>query len=249
VLLVEGLTVRFGSATIIDELTLSIKGGSVVALVGPNGAGKSTFGKAIVNLVKTCSGRIEVHCDGHILPLRERPTWEIARNGVLYVPEENASFEHLSVNENLRVAFAAMKHPLRVTTAETEIYELFPFLSERLTQRAGTLSGGQKKLLALARAYLMMKAHEEARTPYRLLILDEPTHGLSPASIKLVSILIQRLSGSGVAILLLEQMAAFALGLADHGHIFRDGKIVESGSGKDLLSDSSLSAVYFGISS
>jgi branched-chain amino acid transport system ATP-binding protein len=205
-------------------------------------------------LSKAQSGRIEILRDGATERLNGKPTWAIAREGIIYVPETKPVFEQLSVEENLKLVFAAVAlSRQRRRELRTRIYDSFPVFSERRTQLAGTLSGGQKRMLSIAKALLFMDALD-ARNPervirFKLLLLDEPTHGLHPTAVSKISELLREVNSQGVSILIIEQMVPFALSLATRGYLMRHGEIVTSGSASELLNMPALTELYLGVAS
>jgi branched-chain amino acid transport system ATP-binding protein len=223
----------------------------IIAIVGANGAGKTSLARSIVGLSVITSGRIVVS-NGRTQSLNGKPTWAIAREGIVYVPETKPVFDQLTVEQNLKLSFGSF----RITAAQrrdllSRTYEKVPRLLERRKQIAGTLSGGEKRILAISKALLFMESLGMTKAGsgdiLKLLILDEPTHGLHPNSISVIDKLLREVNASGVSILIVEQMVTFALSLAHRGYLMRHGEIVAQGDAKQLLSDSQLKELYLGV--
>lgn len=248
---VSGVTVKHAGLAVVSGASLDVHPGEIVALVGGNGAGKTSLARAIIGLSKVEGGRIEVVRDGVVERLDGRPTWAIVRRGIVYVPETRPVFETLSVEENLAVVFSSvrLRAPERPRLLGST-YEQFPLFSDRRRQRAGTLSGGQKRMLAIARALLLLDAIEAAGGAggdhFNLLILDEPTHGLHPRTVDVVRELLARINSRGVSMMIVEQMVPFALSLARRGFVMRHGEVVASGGADQLLRDPRLTELYLG---
>jgi branched-chain amino acid transport system ATP-binding protein len=250
----DSVTVKYGELAVVHNASLEIHPSEIVALVGGNGAGKTSLARAIVGLSKAHSGHIEILSDGATERLDGKPTWSIARDGIIYVPETKPVFEQLLVEENLKLVFASVAlSRQRRGELLTKIYDSFPLFSERRTQLAGTLSGGQKKMLAIAKALLFMGALDamspDGASRFKLLLLDEPTHGLHPTAISMIGELLRQVNSKGVSILIIEQMVPFALSLATRGYLMRHGEIVTSGSASELLNNPGLTDLYLGVSS
>ncbi len=233
------------------DVGLDIGPAEIVALVGANGAGKTTVARSIVGLTKSYTGSIEIRSRGSVQSLSGRPAWSIARGGILFVPETKPVFEKLTVEDNLRTVFSSLCLTTEVRKALLQqTYDDFPRLLNRPTQIAGTLSGGQKRMLAIARASLMLTGlnggESEGNEHFKLLILDEPTHGLDPAAIGFIQKLLTKLTAKGISILLVEQMATFALGVSDRGYVMQRGSVLASGKSDELLKNSALRDLYFG---
>lgn len=216
---------------ILHGVDLTVGAGEVVAIVGANGAGKSTTLRTIVGEVKRYGGAMVF--DGR--PVRNGRSHELARRGLMLVPEHRALFGPLTVEENLRMGARARRG--RDGFTEDEILDLFPVLRERLQQLAETMSGGQQQMLAIARA--LMGAP-------RLLLLDEPSTGLSPKLTWDVFHAIAAIRERGVGILVVEQNAHQVLALADRAYVLESGSVVLSGAGTDLSADPRVQAAYLG---
>ncbi|MFF2299263.1 ATP-binding cassette domain-containing protein [Arthrobacter sp. NPDC058127] len=212
---VEGLTVRYGSAQALEEVTFSVQQGSVTALLGANGAGKSTLARALSGLIPVDSGRIEFEGED----LVGRPAHEIRRLGLAYLPEGRGVFPALTVKENLDIAVQHVDKRRR-TAAISGAIQMFPVLGDRRNQLAGTLSGGEQQMLALARVLA---------DPPKLLIADEVSLGLAPKIVDEVFAGLGRAIDMGVSLIVIEQFVHKALELADHCHFLRRGRLLWSG--------------------
>ena len=230
---VEQLSAGYGDISILRKISLSIRSGQVVALLGANGAGKTTTLRAVSGMLKV-SGRVRLQ-GADVAGL---PPERIAGLGVAHVPEGRGTFSHLSVDENLRLGAWLRRDRAGIDADRERMFGHFPRLKERLTQQAGTLSGGEQQMLAIARA-LMLKP--------RLLLLDEPSFGLAP---RLVDQLFDALQvireQEQVSMLVVEQNAHAALALADTAYLLEQGTIVDSGPAADLRSDQRVRRAYLG---
>ena len=231
---VENISVSYGPIRAVRDIRLSVAGGEIVALLGPNGAGKSTTLKALMGLHSVSSGRIMFE-DQVITGLA---TEQIVRLGMTLTPEGRKVFAGLTIDENLRLGSAARKDRSGIAQTRTEVLDLFPILRERLSQFAGTLSGGEQQQLAIARS--LMSAP-------RLLLLDEPSLGLAPQIVDQIFDLISDLRQRGLTILLVEQNAEMALEIADRGYIYSNGNIELSGTGAELRASDDVANTYLGI--
>ncbi len=233
ILAVRDVTARYGRIQVLHGVNLSLHGGQIVSLIGANGAGKTTLLKVISGLVPCSGGTIEAFGDNIT---RERPDQRV-RRGICQSPENRQVFGPLTVEDNLLLggyvqSAASRRHEVH------ETYALFPILAEKRHQPALTLSGGQQQMLAIGRA-LMGRP--------RLLLLDEPSMGLSPLLVAEVFATIGRLRARGISILLIEQNAEAALAVADHAYVLETGRIVLSGPARELLRDDSVRRSYLGI--
>jgi branched-chain amino acid transport system ATP-binding protein len=229
---VAALEAGYDDALIVRGADLVVEREQIIAIVGPNGAGKSTLLKAVYGLIRPRGG--SVRFEGEDVT-GARPD-KLTRRGMNLVPQTENVFPTLTVAENLHVG--ALVVPREERKAETaRVLELFPLLAERRRQRAGSLSGGQRKLVALARALV-------ARP--RLLLLDEPSAGLSPIAIDLVFEKLVEIRSLGIAVVMVEQNARRALALADVGYVLDTGRNAYSGPGKQLLDDPRVVELYLG---
>lgn len=248
---VSKLNVKRGELTVVSNVSLQVYASEIVALVGGNGAGKTSLARAIVGLSRAHGGSIEITRNQTVERLNEKPTWAISREGVVYVPETKPVFERLTVEENLTLVFANAKLDRETRGALlAKHYDNFPLFVDRRVQVAGTLSGGQKRMLAIARALLFMDALDatgsHGSNGFKLIILDEPTHGLHPSAVKTIGRLLRQVNDKGLAILIIEQMVPFALSLATRGYLMRHGEIITSGSAGELLHNPGLTELYLG---
>jgi branched-chain amino acid transport system ATP-binding protein len=214
---VEGLDVHYASVQALFDVSFEVPPGGVVAVLGANGAGKSTFARAASGLVPSSKGTITF--EG--VDITKAKPHEIRRAGLVHIPEGRGIFPGLSVQENLRMAVRRIGTPEQRKSALENAYEMFPRLAERRTQRAGTLSGGEQQMLALARALAV---------PPKLIIADEMSLGLAPLVVDFVFESIERAARSGVTIVLIEQFVHRALGLASQCVILKQGSVAWTGS-------------------
>lgn len=232
-LVLDGLCAGYHGLQILHELDLTVEEGEIVALVGANGAGKTTTLRAISGVIPTTGGTITFagqRVDG-------RRTVELVAQGLVHVPEERALFGPLTVEENLRMgAWLHRSTPLQ--GALREVFELFPVLEERRRQLAETLSGGQQQMLSIGRALMSQP---------RLIMLDEPSTGLSPKLTWAVLDAVRAIRDKGVSVLIVEQNAAQALALADRAYVLESGSVVLSGAGAELAADDRVRAAYLGL--
>lgn len=228
---VDDIEVRYGAIRALKGVSFEVNEGEVVALLGANGAGKTTTQKTVSGMMRPSVG--EIRFDGQRID--GLPAHDLINLGICHVPEGRRVFPLMSVAENLDMG------AFRFKRADPEVlarcYEYFPRLSERRAQTAGTLSGGEQQMLAIARA-LMGKP--------RLLLLDEPSMGLAPLIVRQIFDIVREINATGVTVLVVEQNAAQALALADRGYVLETGELVLSGSGKELLADDRIRAAYLG---
>jgi branched-chain amino acid transport system ATP-binding protein len=230
---VRNLRAGYGPTEVLHGLDFAIAPGSITALLGANGAGKTTTLRALCGMVRT-SG--EVFFDGQ--RISGRATEDIVRLGVAHVPDGRGTSTDLTTEENLRLGAYARRERGALAEDYERMYRLFPILAERRHQQAGTLSGGQQQMLAVARA-LMLRP--------RLLLLDEPSFGLAPLVVKEIFEAMREINRTQqVTILLVEQNAAMALRLADHAHLLETGRIVRSGASRTLMDDDAVRRAYLG---
>lgn len=231
---VNNLHVYYGNIHALKGIKLQVNQGEVVSLIGANGAGKTTSLQTISGLLPSKEGEI-LFKGKHI---EKEKADRIARQGLVQVPEGRRVFSGLSVLDNLKLGAFSVKADAEENMHEiNKIYRLFPVLQERKHQKAGTLSGGEQQMLAMGRA--LMGRPE-------LLLLDEPSMGLSPLFVEKIFEVISQLKEGGTTILLVEQNANLALSVADRAYVMETGKIVKEGSAKDLRRDPSVKAAYLG---
>lgn len=212
----EGVYAGYGSATVLQGISLSVRAGEVVGLLGRNGMGKSTTIKSVLGLVRIFQGSIRFQG----WELTQRPAHTIPRLGVGYVPQGRRVFPELSVRENLELGLRSAGRPPQLREQLSRVLELFPALGERLAQRAGTLSGGEQQMLAIARALLGKP---------KLLLLDEPTEGLMPSLVGRTEELLLELRAQGLGLLVAEQRLETALRVCDRLYVLEKGRIVWEG--------------------
>jgi branched-chain amino acid transport system ATP-binding protein len=228
---VDDIEVRYGAIRALKGVSFNVDEGEVVALLGANGAGKTTTQKTVSGMMRPVAG--EIRYDGERID--GLPAHDLINLGICHVPEGRRVFPRMSVAENLEMGAFRFKRPDQEVLARC--FELFPRLKEREHQYAGTLSGGEQQMLAIARA-LMGKP--------RLLLLDEPSMGLAPLIVRQIFEIVKEINATGVTVLIVEQNAAQALGLANRGYVLETGEVVLSGSGKELLADDRIRAAYLG---
>ena len=229
----EHVTVKYGGITAVDGISLNIQQGETVAMIGANGAGKSTTLHAISGLKKIASGSIWF--DGQDIT-RVQPH-KIVEMGLVQVPEGRQIFTKLSVEENLRMGAYTMKDLQKQKENRERAMELFPILRERAHQAAGTLSGGEQQMLAIARALMSSP---------RMLLLDEPSMGLSPIMTQQVFSVLRQLKEEGITIFLIEQNAYDALEISDRAYILETGRISLEGPSSELIADERVKNAYLG---
>jgi branched-chain amino acid transport system ATP-binding protein len=230
---VDQVHVFYDKIEALKGISLAVEEKQIVTLVGGNGAGKSTTLRAISGLLHPRQG--EISFAGR--KLNGLGAHAIAAQGLVHVPEGRRIFGRLTVDENLAMGAFTRRGRTEIAADKEQMMALFPRLRERLKQVAGTLSGGEQQMLAAARALM-------ARP--RLLLMDEPSMGLAPMLVDQVFETIRRINAQGVTILLVEQNAPMALGIADHGYVLESGHIVLSGPGQDLLDDERVKRAYLG---
>ena len=230
---VRELAVAYGDLQVLWDVSLDIRAGEIVVLIGPNGAGKTTLLRAVAGLHRPLSGSISLEQS----PIHTLSAHQIVERGIILVPEGRRLFGGMSMLENLELgAFTARARNKRGETLE-RVFALFPILSERLNQRAATLSGGQQQMVAIGRALMGLP---------RLLMLDEPSLGLAPLVVRNIFEVVRSISREGVTVLLVEQNARLALDLADRAYIVEQGRIVGHGPGAGLLADQHVRRAYLG---
>ena len=228
---IDNLRVNYGGIEAVKGISFEVPDGKIVTLIGANGAGKSTTLRAIAGLVKPAGGSISL--DGEELVGMDTP--DIVKKGISLVPEGRRVFPDMTVIENIKIGAYLRKDSL---DADIDwVYSLFPRLKERSWQLAGTLSGGEQQMLAVARALM---SHP------KILMMDEPSLGLAPLIVRDLFSIIKEINKQGVTVLLIEQNANMALHTADTGYVLETGKITLTGTGRELLADESVKAAYLG---
>ncbi|HTO12601.1 MAG TPA: ABC transporter ATP-binding protein [Candidatus Binatia bacterium] len=229
----RGVDAAYGPIQILHGVSLHVDPGEVVAVIGPNGAGKSTTFKVVMGLVTRLGG--EIVFDGRSL-VGERPHRVLGR-GLGYVPQGRVVFTTMTVAENLEIGAYLERDRAKIRVAMDEVFALFPRLAERRRQLAGSMSGGEQQMLAMGRA-LMMRP--------RMMMLDEPSLGLSPRFVDELFDTIVALARGGLTVMLVEQNAARALEIADRGYVLELGRNRFEGAGRDLLADAEVRQLYLG---
>ena len=230
---VRNLIVHYGKAEALKGISMALEKGRILTLIGANGAGKTTTLRTISGLKRPTSG--EIWFDGRQIAGME--LYEIVRLGIAHVPEGRRVFATMTVSENLRLGAYLRRSKSEIAADLENIYEHFPVLKARSGQPAGSLSGGEQQMLATSRA-LMAKP--------RLLLMDEPSMGMSPILVQEVGRIIQDINRNGISIVLVEQNARMALGLADFGYVLEVGRITLHGTGKELASHENVKKAYLG---
>lgn len=230
---IKDLEVNYGVIKAIKGVSFDVNEGEIIALIGANGAGKTTILHTITGLIQAKKGSIVF--DGK--ELTKTPPHKIVSMGMAHVPEGRCIFQQLSVLENLKLGAYTRKDKSEIASTLKMVYERFPRLEERKNQIAGTLSGGEQQMLAMGRA-LMSKP--------RIILMDEPSMGLSPLLVSEIFDIIKVINESGTTVLLVEQNAKKALSIADRAYVLETGKITLSGDAKDLINDESVKKAYLG---
>jgi branched-chain amino acid transport system ATP-binding protein len=234
-LLVEHLEVRYGDLIGVADISLKVEAGQVVALLGSNGAGKTTTLNAIAGLVRSSRGRVE--WGGELIS--GRPAYEVVGKGLALSPEGWRLFASQTVEQNLRLGATALTDRTRINVLFERVYTIFPRLAERRRQSAGTLSGGERQMLALGRALM---------SEPKLLMLDEPSLGLAPAIVEALYDTLQRLHDEGLTLLLAEQSIPLALAISDYAYVLQTGRVALEGTAADLERDEQVQQIYLGLS-
>jgi branched-chain amino acid transport system ATP-binding protein len=234
VLSVEHLSVFYGDIQALKDVSLEVLEGKIVALLGPNAAGKSTTLRAISGVAKIRSGKITL--DGK--PIDRAPSYRIVENGIIHVPEGRGLFSTLTVQENLELGAYTPKARKSTRESLEHVFSLFPRLKERQRQMAGSLSGGEQQMCAIARG-LMAKP--------RILMIDEMSLGLAPVLVQAMFEIVREISGSGYTVLLVEQQIHRALQIADSAFILENGRTALSGSTAELINNEHVKRVYLGM--
>lgn len=230
---VENLRVSYGMIEAVKGIDFEVNDGEIVALIGANGAGKTTTMHTISGLIKPKEGTIYLD-DKDISKIKAD---KIVGSGLIQVPEGRHVFAQMSVEENLQLGAYLRKDKENIAKDMEHVYELFPRLLERKKQLAGTLSGGEQQMLAMARALMSSP---------KVLLLDEPSMGLSPLLVKEIFSIIKEINKSGTTVFVVEQNAKMALEIADHAYVMETGKIVLSGTGKELAASPEVQKAYLG---
>jgi len=230
---VKGLKVAYGGIQAVKGIDFEVNEGELVTLIGSNGAGKTTTMKAITGMLPLNEGEIEYLGQS----IRGRGAWDLVRQGLAMVPEGRGVFTRMSITENLQMGAHIRTDKPGIAADMEKVFTTFPRLKERRDQLAGTLSGGEQQMLAMGRA-LMSRP--------KVLLMDEPSMGLSPIMVDKIFEVVREVSAQGVTIFLVEQNASRALQIADRGYVMESGLITMSGGAREMLSDPKVRAAYLG---
>jgi branched-chain amino acid transport system ATP-binding protein len=230
---VSGLKVAYGGIQAVKGIDFEVREGELVSLIGSNGAGKTTTMKAITGTLPYGGGDIEFLGKS----IKGRGAWDLVGEGLVMVPEGRGVFTRMTITENLQIGAYIRKDKAEIAKDMDRVFATFPRLKERATQLAGTMSGGEQQMLAMGRALM-------ARP--KVLLLDEPSMGLSPIMVDKIFEVVKQVYDQGVTVLLVEQNASRALQLADRGYVMESGLITMSGDAKVMLSDPKVRAAYLG---
>ncbi len=230
---IDNITVYYGKSLAISEVSVQVPEGSVVTMIGANGAGKSTVLKALSGLVPITSGAIRFQGE----PIDGLETYARVRKGIVLVPEGRQLFPYLSVLTNLKLGATVRNDKAGVSESLEYVYSLFPRLKERAKQNAGTLSGGEQQMLAIGRGLMAAP---------KLLCLDEPSVGLAPIVVEQVGDVIRQINKEGISVLLVEQNAHLALGVASQGYVLEVGRLVAQGTVAELSCSDIVRKAYLG---
>jgi len=227
------ITAGYGRLDILHDVSIHVSQGEIVSVIGPNGAGKSTAFKTIVGFLRPRTGRVVFNGE-EITGLRPDL---VLRRGLAYVPQGRLVFPQMTVLENLEMGAYTVEEPARIAEAFERVYALFPILFDRRRQKAGTMSGGEQQMVAIGRALM---------TTPRLILLDEPSLGLSPKYVTLIFDKLVAMKRAGYTLMVVEQNAARALAIADRGYVLELGRNRFEGAGTALLADPEVKRLYLG---
>ena len=230
---VKGLKVAYGGIQAVKGIDFEVREGELVSLIGSNGAGKTTTMKAITGTLSFVDGDIEYLGKS----IRGRGAWDLVKEGLVMVPEGRGVFARMSITENLLMGAYTRNDKAGIAADVEKMFTIFPRLCERRDQLAGTMSGGEQQMLAMGRALMSQP---------KVLLLDEPSMGLSPIMVDKIFEVVRDVYALGVTIVLVEQNASRALAIADRGYVMESGMITMTGAGQELLSDPRVRAAYLG---
>jgi branched-chain amino acid transport system ATP-binding protein len=230
---VSGLKVAYGGIQAVKGANFEVRQGELVSLIGANGAGKTTTLKAITGLQPVAQGSIEFMGK----PIKGQGAWDLVRQGLVMVPEGRGTFTRMTITENLMMGAYIRNDKAQIEADIDKVFGIFPRLKERRAQLAGTMSGGEQQMLAMGRALMAQP---------KVLLLDEPSMGLSPIMVDKIFEVVNEIHGQGVTVLLVEQNASRALSLANRGYVMESGEVTMSGDAKQLLNDPKVRAAYLG---
>lgn len=229
---VSGLKVAYGGIQAVKGVSFEVHEGELVSLIGANGAGKTTTLKAVTGIQPVAGGDIEYLGKS----IKGQGPWDLVKQGLVMVPEGRGTFTRMTITENLQMG-AFIRNDKQIEADIEKIFTIFPRLKERRNQLAGTMSGGEQQMLAMGRALM---------TQPKVLLLDEPSMGLSPIMVDKIFEVVDQIHRDGVTVLLVEQNASRALGLASRGYVMDSGEVTMTGEGKTLLNDPKVRAAYLG---
>jgi branched-chain amino acid transport system ATP-binding protein len=230
---VSGLKVAYGGIKAVKGIDLEVREGELISLIGSNGAGKTTTMKAITGSLPMEAGEVEYLGKN----IRGKGAWDLVKQGLAMVPEGRGVFTRMTITENLQMGAYVRKDKAGIAQDIERMFGIFPRLKERKDQLAGTMSGGEQQMLAMARALMSQP---------KVLLLDEPSMGLSPIMVDKIFEVVRDVSAQGVTVLLVEQNASRALQIADRGYVMDSGEIIMSGDAKQMLTDPKVRAAYLG---
>ncbi|MGC4395219.1 ABC transporter ATP-binding protein [Hydrogenophaga sp. T2] len=230
---VKGLKVSYGGIKAVKGVDLEVKEGELISLIGSNGAGKTTTMKAITGSLGMEDGDVEYLGQS----IRGKGAWDLVKQGLAMVPEGRGVFTRMTITENLQMGAYVRSDKAGIAQDIERMFGIFPRLKERKDQLAGTMSGGEQQMLAMARALMSQP---------KVLLLDEPSMGLSPIMVDKIFEVVRDVSAQGVTILLVEQNASRALQIADRGYVMDSGEIIMTGDAKQMLTDPKVRAAYLG---
>ena len=230
---VSGLKVAYGGIQAVKGVSFEVRQGELVCLIGANGAGKTTTLKAITGTQVVAAGDIEFM--GR--PIKGQGAWDLVKQGLVMVPEGRGTFTRMTIVENLQMGAFVRNDKAQIEADIDKVFGIFPRLKERAAQLAGTMSGGEQQMLAMGRALMAQP---------KVLLLDEPSMGLSPIMVDKIFEVVADIHSRGTTVLLVEQNASRALGLANRGYVMESGEITMTGEAKALLSDPKVRAAYLG---
>ena len=230
---VSGLKVAYGGIKAVKGIDLEVREGELISLIGSNGAGKTTTMKAITGSLPLEAGEVEYLGQN----TRGKGAWDLVKQGLAMVPEGRGVFTRMTITENLQMGAYVRRDKAGIAQDIERMFGIFPRLKERKDQLAGTMSGGEQQMLAMARALMSQP---------KVLLLDEPSMGLSPIMVDKIFEVVRDVSAQGVTVLLVEQNASRALQIADRGYVMDSGEIIMSGDAKQMLTDPKVRAAYLG---
>ncbi|MCM0609602.1 MAG: ABC transporter ATP-binding protein [Ideonella sp. WA131b] len=230
---VSGLKVAYGGIQAVKGVSFEVRQGELVSLIGANGAGKTTTLKAVTGTLPVADG--EIHYLGK--SIKGQGAWDLVKQGLVMVPEGRGVFTRMTIVENLQMGAFVRNDKDGIAADIERVFGIFPRLKERATQLAGTMSGGEQQMLAMGRALMAQP---------KVLLLDEPSMGLSPIMVDKIFEVVADIHSRGTTVLLVEQNASRALGLADRGYVMESGEVTMSGEAKALLADPKVRAAYLG---